>query len=416
MAFAPLWSLLLASLVALSPGQDATTTMLLKSASSVYIYDLASMFPRECMLDSPHISLNASNTEGLNSNRLVHAGGYFITVNKLKHQLRAPHITLASPETAELFVIDFDVDASFDVGDCQGTSHSDRLEKYINALLASPIYQQYSHRQHFWIMLSWMLRPGMESKQTRYFPVALRKRVKLTTMTLGRYLTARISKHRRVKESLDQVWRGETLDTGHYLYCVVALPVVAPSSLYVPDLSVDGWQDRSISIFFRDRGKKACLRESAARLRRAALTNLSSDDGSRVISKYHASSPAAYQAEIKSAKYCLVIRCDDPQTSRFIDSLAAGCIPVIINDLFLSMTAPFHTHINYAAFAIFIPEAKWLASPEAALKIFAQYETRAEQARRVAALAHYRDALLWNSPKSTTGLMAVHEALHTCGE
>jgi hypothetical protein len=411
----PLRRVLFSLLLSMVPGQDLTQDMLLTSASKVYLYDLASMFPAECMLDVSKLALSASNTQGLNDNRLAHAGGYFITVNRLKHQLRALPNALASPEKAELFVIDFDVDASFDAGDCQGTSHAERLEQYVTALLASPIYLKHSQQQHFWIMLSWMLRPGMESKQTRYFPVALRKRVQLSSITLGRYLTARISKHRRVKESLAEVWRGETLDTGHYLHCVVAVPVVTPESLYVPNLTFRHWQQRPLELFFRDRGNKACLRDSAARLRHLALTNLTTGDN-RVIDKHHAASPTAYQSEMKSAKYCLVIRCDDPQTSRFVDSLAAGCIPIIVNDLFISMAAPFHTHINYPAFAIFIPEAKWLASPEAALQIFALYETPLEQARRVAALAHYRDALLWSSPRSITGLMAVHEALQTCGQ
>ena len=167
-----------------------------------------------------------------------------------------------------------------------------------------------------------------------------------------------------------------------------------------------------LSLISRFLATVLTCRESAARLRAAALQLEASPK--RLLEEGYAPSSESYAAEIQDAKYCLVIRCDDPQTSRFVDSLAAGCIPVIVNDLFLALVAPFYPTINYAAFAVFIPEAKWLQNAEAALQVFALNDSPQEQAMRVAALLKYRDALLWSSPLSTTAQHALEAARSFC--
>ncbi|CAN0103694.1 unnamed protein product, partial [Phaeothamnion confervicola] len=53
-----------------------------------------------------------------------------------------------------------------------------------------------------------------------------------------------------------------------------------------------------------------------------------------LVSHNHSPSPEEYFRELRAAKFCLVFACDDPQTSRFADALAAGCIPIVINDHF----------------------------------------------------------------------------------
>ncbi|CAM9812519.1 unnamed protein product, partial [Phaeothamnion confervicola] len=52
------------------------------------------------------------------------------------------------------------------------------------------------------------------------------------------------------------------------------------------------------------------------------------------VSNDHAASPEAYREEVFGSKFCFVFACDDPQTSRFYDAVAAGCIPIIVNDHF----------------------------------------------------------------------------------
>eukprot|EP00045_Choanoeca_perplexa_P016802 m.231261 g.231261 ORF g.231261 m.231261 type:complete len:420 (+) comp17364_c0_seq4:104-1363(+) len=402
--------------VGLIAAQDVSHELLLKSASRVYIYDIASVIPADCLLDLPNQTLSPAQTNDHDSNEMKYAGNYFIVSNRLKRQLRSPNIKLATPETADLFVIDFDIDASYDAGMCRNTSHVQRLTLYIDTLLASPIYKTYhKRRRHLYITMSWRLMLPLERK---YFPRRLRAQVGLhNRLIVGRYLASRVSTRHRIKNGYalaKQVVQDSLSDTGHSLYCVIPLPVVSPSSLYVENLDYETWKLRSTTVFFRDRSQLLYKQnsETASKLRHAALNLRKQQD--RIIVDRRAATSEAFQAEMKSSKYCLVIRGDDPHTSRFIDSLSAGCVPVIINDLFHLITAPFATHINYAAFAIFIPEAKWLASTEAALKLFVLSETEEDQARRLAALAYYRDALLWSSPKSTTGLMTVHEALNTC--
>ena len=113
-----------------------------------------------------------------------------------------------------------------------------------------------------------------------------------------------------------------------------------------------------------------------------------------IIERDYATSPQAYAKELAASKYCLVLRCDDPQTSRFYDSIAAGCIPIVISDGFhlvvvrwkptpsiarepivtqkcqhsvsaltlahFAAQAPFSSVVNYASFSVTIPESMWM--------------------------------------------------------
>jgi len=105
--------------------------------------------------------------------------------------------------------------------------------------------------------------------------------------------------------------------------------------------------------------------------------------------------------------------CDDPHTSRFVDALAAGCIPVIINDLWNLQVKPFAQLINWDAFTFQIPEMLFRRDPKAAAHwIYDWPEIKLQRMHR--ALLEARQALLWDHPESLTARLALKQATTEC--
>jgi hypothetical protein len=131
--------------------------------------------------------------------------------------------------------------------------------------------------------------------------------------------------------------------------------------------------------------------------------------GDTIMTNEHAATVEAYRAEITDAKYCLVFACDDPQTSRFFESVAAGCIPVLVNDAWQVAVAPFGSRINYAAFTITVPESVWLGDPASAAHLIYNRPI-GEQRRMHAALMRARAELLWRHNESNVATNVLHAA------
>jgi len=71
-------------------------------------------------------------------------------------------------------------------------------------------------------------------------------------------------------------------------------------------------------------------------------------------------------ASWRSSKYCFVIRGDTPTSHAFPNSIASGCIPVIISDEIELVGLPFVQYLSVSLdeFAIRFTEAEWLNSTE----------------------------------------------------
>ncbi|CAM9487136.1 unnamed protein product [Phaeothamnion confervicola] len=102
-----------------------------------------------------------------------------------------------------------------------------------------------------------------------------------------------------------------------------------------------------ITVYYRGKPRD-CHDHMAAAARNQTVALKDTIPGS-LIARGHG---AKYTTEIKQAKFCLVLGCDNPQTSRFLDAMAAGCIPVTINNGYRLVVAPFSKLLNYDAFSI----------------------------------------------------------------
>lgn len=203
--------------------------------------------------------------------------------------------------------------------------------------------------------------------------------------------------------------------------CTVVMPVVNPRRLWSPDThTFEDWSKRTTFLYFRGNNGLGggCYMKNGEKARAKALElgkrNL--DYGKQtILSNSHAEGgKTAYQDEIMDAQYCLVFACDDPQTSRFFDAVAAGCIPVVINDAWRVSVAPFASQINYDRFTITIPEFVWMGDPAAAVHLI-MHHPAAVHRRRYEALMQARPEIMWRHPQSNVATRVLRD-INECFE
>lgn len=350
-------------------------------------------------------------------------GGYWCMGTEWALQASKHPWRVHDPSKAQLFVIPFDLCASHaSRKPCHKKGHIDRVEALVAAINQSKWFLRNGGRDHMWVMphnglpaaLIGKRKWGFGRGRGAVFLNAPRSRL-IENMTIGRYLSYHLTLRDEVRvgfSAKQHDWLREEEKWG----CTVVLPIVTPKSLWITE-TFERWEARKIFIFFRGNGGLGggCFMKVAERARAKAIDlgrqNLSWP-GLTVLTNAHAATPADYRSEIKSAKYCLVFACDDPQTSRYFEAIVAGCIPVLINDAWSVSVAPFAARVNYAAFTITIPEAIWTANPAAAAHLIYN-RPRGEQRRMQRALMQAQRELLWRHNQSNVATNVLHAA-HDC--
>ena len=178
------------------------------------------------------------------------------------------------------------------------------------------------------------------------------------------------------------------------------------------------WNKRQFSVYFRGSGSDLHRAWGSGWLRNFTRYSLSGLDKHGIfVSHKHAETPEQYKDELQNSKFCLILRGDDPHTSRFYDAIAAGCIPVIISDGFHLTVAPFSKQINYESFTITIPESMWQIGPNADIwgsLHFVLNMPSNERVRLLRALVKHRKSLLWVHPLSDTATKILKEIKFAC--
>lgn len=366
--------------------------------------------------------------DGNSSERELPRGGYYCIGSEwARHTARHPWRVM-DPNTADIFVIPFDVCASHaSRRACHGAGHVQRLEAVVAALNESQWFHRRGGKDHMWVMPHIWLPAALTGKRkwgpgrgrgSAFFLNPPRSRL-IENMTIGRYL----SYHLTLRDTLRVGFmpkQHDWLREEEKWRCTLVLPIVTPLSLRLErgDSTFDRWDQRKIFIFFRGNGGLGggCFMKTAEEARARAVElgkrNLPWP-GKTIMTNDHAPTAEAYRGEILDAKYCLVFACDDPQTSRFFEAIAAGCIPVVINDAWRVAVAPFASRVNYDAFAITIPEAVWAADPAAAAHLIYN-RPLGERRRMFHALVHAQREVLWrheDSNAATNALLGARDCL-----
>jgi len=323
-------------------------------------------------------------------------------------QVRAAGLETHDPEEADWFLVPFDLDLSRAL-ECNPPfeTHEQRVGLVLVVLNTTQYFRRKQGADHFWFGMWWEVFDG------KYFPLGL---VNITeNMTFGRHVDTLVRNNTPIMGVNNN--SQFALDMGAWYVlpgrCTVTVPIWTSPDLLVAQESFEQWMNRPISFFFRGTGSRQCgLGADAVRNRTQELVGTIPD---ALIEEDHADTFEDYKKEISSSRFCLVMRCDDPQTSRWLDSLAAGCIPVIVSRGFGLMVSPFKTRINYQSFSINIDEGLWESSPVGSMQ-FAYNLPRSRLRSLHSQLFAVRSSLLWSHPESKVGVQVLREASEQCSE
>eukprot|EP00052_Salpingoeca_macrocollata_P014617 m.115161 g.115161 ORF g.115161 m.115161 type:complete len:429 (-) comp19381_c0_seq1:83-1369(-) len=214
-------------------------------------------------------------------------------------------------------------------------------------------------------------------------------------------------------------WARQFMRHQAHLPCGVAVPIISQRALINvsrAETPFSAWKKRKFELHYRG-GGRLFHDERANFIRQRILSALTALKNASIASVLvetgHADSPQHYVDELFEAQFCFCGRADDPQTSRFVESVAAGCIPVTVNEGFGWIAPPFNFQIAYNQFTISIPESLMEDDPQAALHtILNLHEDRVEQLH--AGLMKVRRALLWRHPESETFVYTLRELKTNC--
>ena len=112
--------------------------------------------------------------------------------------------------------------------------------------------------------------------------------------------------------------------------------------------------------------------------------------------------------DFADSKFCLVVRGDIPHSHALLRAVKAGCIPVVVSDLYEYYAPTFRSSLNMRDFCIFIDEDKFVKDPARTLQELDELSEDQVQAK-LAALRFAQRVVAPDHPKSLFVPAFLHE-------
>lgn len=321
-----------------------------------------------------------------------------------------------NPELASLFVIPFDLFASFSFQGkfCNGTWHHQRVSRLLDALAASPWFVRRGGWDHYWgahiYLVGRSTWTGAYDSSLLDPPLVNHPSGILHNVTFGHTNRNRAQFLEYVKHPAPEwdvfPWHWIRFDGPAFRLKHRAVVVPSDSTGWSDDITFNQWKQRRTLFWFRG-GHRACagatqeqrdfLMQHVAPLLSNSSMHALAVEGQRFID------------EVTDAKFCFVVRCDSIDTSRFADAIAHNCIPVTLSDGWRLQAAPFFQALNYDKFTMNIPERMLRMDPGGAINAVVS-QPESEYRAMFSALQEARRALCWKHPQSVTHEYILREA------
>lgn len=339
---------------------------------------------------------------------------------------------VSDPAAAQLLYVPLWEYASYALGQCNGTNHTQRMARAADALRASPQFARSRGADHVWVSTASRLHDGevagwldtsVGSDFGGYFGLYARVGKPLAPL-LERTIVGRYKSHgplrSRVGASVveipfpaNQHVSHEPAERGGHarptlLYFAGSLDVCcAGREIRCAVAELVGNQPHLVAVRI-----EPSLRDSEGPMPpcTARALNRSRSSGGRLGERQRlksanlgaaSSAPAAVRAarQMARARFCLVPAGDECVSSRLYTAIAAGCLPVVICDW---LRGAFDWAARYGAFWIKVPRVQFLKDPASVLEVLRSMPP-AEEARRRALLDAARADVLYARADSRVG-------------
>lgn len=338
---------------------------------------------------------------------------------------------VSDPSAAQLFYVPLWEYASYALGQCNGTSHTQRMARAADALRASPQFARSRGADHVWVSTASQLHEGevaawldtsVGSNIGSYAGLYARVGKPLAQL-LERTIVGRYKSHgplrSRVGASVVEIPFPANQHASHQ--AAERGGHARPTLLYFAgslDVCCGGREIRCAVAELVDSQPhladvriEPSLRESHGPIPTCtarALSRSRSSGGS--LGERHlksanlgaaSSAPAAERAarQMARARFCLVPAGDECVSSRLYTAIAAGCLPVVVCDW---LRGAFDWAARYGAFWIKVPRLQFVKDPASVLQVLRSMPP-AEEARRRALLDAARADVLYARADSRVG-------------
>jgi len=221
---------------------------------------------------------------------------------------------------------------------CKGVSHWDRARNLSAFLGNQTMFQQHPER-HLMTVSFWAV---AQDTTANYPPLAppcvvvgeLFEKLQKSVLFVYEQQFASMEKVDEHKN-----WAGT----------LISLPYVSKPSL-VNNAPTTTLGHRDITFFFQ--GSLHHAHENSGhglKLRQELAAVFENQPGSLIVDTAKHYTGNSYERGMQRASFCLVLEGDTPTSARLFDSIAAGCVPLILSD---EITLPFASQLNWTEFSV----------------------------------------------------------------
>ncbi|CAJ1375641.1 unnamed protein product [Effrenium voratum] len=325
------------------------------------------------------------------------------------------------PAQAEVFIVPTDVEPVFlePDGPCGVDKYEGHLWETLREVFEQPYIRAKNGADHFWMMSA----NDPERLIEKYAPFVAQELRRVNHLHFlvvgvmelfpGRSLMALPAENQREVYVLNGTRRSRAWR------CSLPVPFVHsfPFSEHgVAFSSFEVWMRREyifyhqFSGFYQDERSRQ-LRGQALKIPQAAADPRRVWVGDRFVSSEELA------RGFRSSRFCLAIagRKNGGPTRKFYDAVASACIPVVVSDQWLFSFAPFPGHLQHEAYAVFVPEDRWLNDLAGVIREL-EAMPRRELLARYKALREAAPVLVYDRPDShALGSVLLWEMNSRCG-
>ncbi|KAL3797261.1 hypothetical protein HJC23_004553 [Cyclotella cryptica] len=175
--------------------------------------------------------------------------------------------------------------------------------------------------------------------------------------------------------------------------------------------SYDDWKNKELALFYRTTTGTSLYNSTQYR---HALFRKNMTEAEKVLQPSAIGFQVPYFQwfnEISNAKFCLVVRGDNPSSRSFYTAIRVGCVPMVVSNALPHYQPLFPSLVNFDDFAILIDEKDFLSNPSESINHAIRSLSVFDQKRLIHGLELVQQLLVLDHSHSLFAPAFVHETV-----